>query len=78
MGWWSYLISPIGRYIAGAIAAIVVLGSIYVKIRSDAISETIALSDKEALKRTQDAIASGDAAATDPERLLEDDGHRRD
>jgi hypothetical protein len=74
----AFILSPIGRYVAAIAAVVVVLGWVYVEIRSDAISETIAISDKEALRRTQNAIASGDAAATDPERLLEDDGHRRE
>jgi hypothetical protein len=78
MGWWSYLISPIGRYLIAAGIVFMVLGAVYVKIRHDAISETIALSDKEALRRTQDAIAAGDSVDVSPERLLEDDGHRRD
>jgi hypothetical protein len=78
MVWWSYLISPVGRYLAVAALAMMVLGTVYVKIRSDAISETIALSDKEALRRTQDAIAAGDSVDVSPERLLEDDGHRRE
>ena len=74
----AFILGPIGRYVAAIAAVVVVLGWVYVEIRSDAISETIAISDKEALRRTQNAIASGDAAATDPERLLEDDGHRRE
>jgi hypothetical protein len=74
----SLLISPLGRYIAIAGVLLVVLGGIYVKIKSDAVSEFQAKSTSEALKRTQDAIAAGDAAAVSPERLLESDGHRRD
>lgn len=72
------LLSPLGRYILIGGIVIVVLGGVYVKIRSDAINEVKAQATSDALKRTQDAIAAGDAAAVSPDRLLQDDGHRRD
>ena len=72
------LFSPLGRYILIGGIVIVVLGGVYVKIRSDAINEVKAQATSDALKRTQDAIAAGDAAAVSPDRLLQDDGHRRD
>ena len=72
------LLSPLGRYILIGGLVIVALGGVYVKIRSDAINEVKAQAISDALKRTQDAIAAGDAAAVSPDRLLQDDGHRRD
>jgi len=72
------LFSPLGRYILIGGLVIVALGGVYVKIRSDAINEIKAQATADALKRTQDAIAAGDAAAVSPDRLLQDDGHRRD
>lgn len=72
------LFSPIGRYIVIGGIVIVALGGVYVKIRSDAINEIKAQATSDALKRTQDAIAAGDAAAVSPDRLLQNDGHRRD
>jgi len=72
------LLSPLGRYILIGGLVIVALGGVYVKIRSDAINEVKAQATSDALKRTQDAIAAGDAAAVSPDRLLQDDGHRRD
>lgn len=72
------LFSPLGRYILIGGLVIVVLGGVYVKIRSDAINEVKAQATSDALKRTQDAIAAGDAAAVSPDRLLQNDGHRRD
>jgi len=72
------LFSPLGRYILIVGVLIVALGGVYVKIRSDAINEIKAQATSDALKRTQDAIAAGDAAAVSPDRLLQDDGHRRD
>ena len=74
----TLLFSPLGRYIAIGGVLLVVLGGVYVKIKSDAITEYQAKATSEALKRTQDAIAAGDAADVSPERLLESDGHRRD
>jgi hypothetical protein len=72
------LFSPLGRYILIGGLVIVALGGVYVKIRSDAINEIKAEATADALKRTQDAIAAGDAAAVSPDRLLQNDGHRRD
>ena len=72
------LFSPLGRYILIGGVLIVALGGVYVKIRSDAINEIKTQATADALKRTQDAIAAGDAAAVSPDRLLQDDGHRRD
>lgn len=72
------LFSPLGRYILIGGLVIVALGGVYVKIRSDAINEVKAQATSDALKRTQDAIAAGDNAAVSPDRLLQNDGHRRD
>lgn len=72
------LLSPLGRYILIGGLVIVALGGVYVKIRSDAINEVKAQATSDALKRVQDAIAAGDAAAVSSDRLLQDDGHRRD
>jgi len=72
------LFSPIGRYIAIGGVVMMVLGGVYIKIRNDAVSEYQAAATSEALERTRDAIAAGDAALISPDRLLETDGHRRD
>ena len=74
----TLLFSPLGRYIVIGGVLLVVLGGVYVKIKSDAVSEYQAKATSEALKRTQDAIAAGDAAAVSPDRLLDNDGRRRD
>jgi hypothetical protein len=73
-----FLFTPIGRYIAIAAFAFVVMAGIYVKIRSEAVSEYKAEATQEILERTQNAIRAGDNAAITPDRLLENDGHRRD
>ena len=72
------LFSPLGRYILIGGAVIMVLGGVYLKIRADAIAEVQAAATADALKRVQNAITAGDAAAISPDRLLENDGHRRD
>ena len=74
----TLLFSPLGRYMVIGGVLLMVLSGIYVKIRHDAVSEYQAKATSETLKRTQDAIAAGDAAAISPDRLLENDGHRRD
>lgn len=72
------LFSPLGRYILIGGVVIMVLGGVYLKIRADAIAEVQAAATADALKRVQNAITAGDAAAVGPDRLLENDGHRRD
>jgi hypothetical protein len=73
-----FMFTPIGRYITIAVAALMVLAGIYVKIRSDAVSDYKAEATQEVLERTQNAIRAGDNAVISPDRLLQDDGHRRD
>lgn len=72
------LFSPLGRYILIGGVVIMVLGGVYLKIRADAIAEVQAAATADALKRVQNAITAGDAAVVSPDRLLENDGHRRD
>jgi hypothetical protein len=73
-----FLFTPIGRYITIAVFTLMVLAGIYVKIRSDAVSDYKAEATQEVLERTQNAIRAGDNAVISPDRLLQDDGHRRD
>lgn len=72
------LFTPIGRYITIAVCVLMVLAGIYVKIRSDAVSDYKAEATQEVLERTQNAIRAGDNAVISPDRLLQDDGHKRD
>lgn len=74
----ALILSPLARYIMLGCLVLMLIGSFYVKIRSDAIEAEQARLTSDALKRTQDAITAGDNAAVTPDRLLEDDGHRRD
>lgn len=72
------LFSPIGRYMIIVTALVVILGGVYVKIKSDAVSDYQAEVTSDILKRTKNAIDAGDSAVVSPDRLLESDGHRRD
>jgi hypothetical protein len=72
------LFSPLGRYILIGGVVIMVLGGVYLKIRADAIAEVQAAATADALKRVQNAITAGDNAVISPDRLFENDGHRRD
>ena len=72
------LFSRLGKYILIGGMVLSVLGGVYLKIRSDAIAEVTAAAQADALRRVQNAISSGDNAAVSPDRLLDNDGHRRD
>ena len=74
----SLLFTPVGRYLAIAVAAMVVLGGVYFKIRADAIAEVEAVATADVLRRTQNAVRAGDAIDVTPDGLLKSDGHRRD
>lgn len=72
------IFSPLGRYIIlGGLLTLIIAGA-YAKIKSEAVVNVRAQATADALKRVQDAITAGDAAAVNSDRLLEDDGHRRD
>lgn len=80
MTWLSWIISPIGRWLSAALAALTFLGSIYLKGRA-AGKDTVqrkydddlnrrSKKSLEAEQRVRDSIARGG--------LYDDDGHRRD
>jgi hypothetical protein len=74
----SLLLTPIGRYAAVALAAVVLVFSTYMKIRSDAIDSVEAAATADVLRRTQNAVTAGDDVDTSPDGLLKSDGHKRD
>lgn len=74
----ALLLTPVGKYLAATFVVVMLWGAVYVKIRSDAVREVAAQSTADSLERTQDAIAAGDSVDVSPERLLENDGNRRD
>ena len=74
----SLLFTPVGRYVAIGVAIFVILGGVYYKIRSDAIAEVEAAATTDAIRRMENAVRAGDNAGIGPDRLLQNDGHRRD
>ena len=74
----SLLLTPVGRYLAMAVAAVVVLSGVYFKIRAYAIAEIEAKATADALRRVEHAITAGDAADVSPDGLFKSDGHKRD
>ena len=73
----AFLFTPLGRYIAIAVIALVALTSVYYKIRSDAVAELNASATADALERTNAAIRAGDAITRDPSRLRDSDAFER-
>lgn len=74
----TFFLSPIGRYVGVALAILAVIGTIYMRGRSDALSGAEAAAAADALRRTENAIRSGDSVDVTADGLRNDDGHRRD
>ena len=74
----NLLFTPLGRYLAMAVAVVVVLGGVYFKIRADAIAEIEAKATADALRRVENAVRAGDSVDVTPDGLLKSDGHKRD
>lgn len=74
----SFLFSPIGRFLAAVGGILLAIATVYGKGRRDARQKLEAEANADALHRTQSAIRSGDNAAVSPERLRDNDDHRRD
>jgi len=73
----AFLFSPIGRWMAGIGAILLILGGFYVKVRLDAESRVEAKGNRESLTRTQDAVRAGDNVDVSPDGLRADDKYRR-
>ena len=74
----GFILSPVGRFFAYVGGVLVAIAAVYGKGRRDAKKRLEAQSNADAIRRTQSAIRAGDNAAIGPERLLENDGYRRD
>jgi len=74
----SILLTPLGRGALVGTIILLVLGGLYVKVRSDVAAEIEARATANALRRVQDAVRAGDSVDTSSSGLLKDDGHRRD
>ena len=73
----SLLFTPVGRYLAAAVAIIVVLGGVYFKIRADAIAEVEAAAVADVLRRTENAVNAGDAVDVSADGVRRPDANRR-
>ena len=73
----SLLFTPIGRYAIIAVVVMMMLGGIYAKIRSDAIAEVEAAAVSDALRRTENALRSGDSVDTSTGKLRQHDKFQR-
>ena len=74
----SILLTPFGRYVALAIAGLMLIAYGIHSIKEGAVAEIKAEATADALRRTQDAVRAGDAVDTSPDRVRESDGHKRD
>lgn len=74
----TFLLSPIGRWVAGIGVTLLILGGIYAKITIDAKRRVEAQGTKESLTRTQDAVRAGDSIDITPDGLRANDSYRRD
>jgi hypothetical protein len=74
----SLLFTPLGRYAIIGVIILMTLTGVYYKIRGDAVAEIEAAATADVLRRTGNAIRSGDAVNTSPDRVRDPDQHRRD
>jgi hypothetical protein len=74
----SWLLSPIGRWFAGASMFVATFVAVYARGRADARQKIEGDAIRDAHRRTQDAIRAGDNVDARPDRLRDNDGHRRD
>lgn len=74
----SLIFSPIGRAFSAAGAILLAILAIYSKGRRDARQGLEADAVADANRRMKNAVRAGDAVSSDPARLRESDGYRRD
>lgn len=74
----NWFVSPIIRWAGAVLGVMGAIAMVYGRGRRDAKQKIEAENNADILKRTQDAVAAGDAVSRDPSRLRETDGHRRD
>lgn len=77
----AWLLSPVGRAVAGTVIAVLLLTGLYLALRSSIRDGVVAEKIVEDQEKLKDALNAEDRLrrdASDPARLLLDDGHRRD
>jgi high-affinity K+ transport system ATPase subunit B len=73
----SLLFTPIGRYAAIAMLVIGLTSCVIYKIRKDAVAEVEAKATADALRRTENAIRSGDSVDLSTGGLRQPDKFQR-
>jgi hypothetical protein len=73
----SLLLTPIGRYVAGAIVILLILSGVYLKIKSNAVAGMEAAAQADALRRTQNALKAASDLQFTPDRLRQHDSNER-
>lgn len=78
--WISWLLSPVGRFLAGIGAILLAIFAIYQKGRKDSSSDIKLREAENARKKLQRATNAADATRANNARggLLNNDGYRRD
>jgi hypothetical protein len=74
----SFLLTPLGRYVALGMLVICLTGYGIHLIREQAVAEIEAKAQEDALKRIGNAVTAGDAVNINPDRVRDSDGHKRD
>jgi len=80
MGWLTWLLSPVGRWVSGAGATIALVLAAYWKAREDGKNALRREQADESARRTRNALEADDRVRRDiiAGRLRDDDGFRRD
>jgi hypothetical protein len=80
MGWLTWLLSPVGRWVSGAGATIAIVLAAYWKAREDGKNALRREQADENARRTQNALEADSRTRRDIAGggLYQDDGHRRD
>jgi len=74
----SFVVSPIGRWVALAVILSGLAVAAVVKVRHDAIQAATQQATQDALERLQDAIRRGNAVDNSPDKLRQPDPNCRD
>lgn len=74
----NFIFTPLGRLMGSLAALLAAIGAIYAKGRSDGKDKVRTAATADALRRTQSAVAAGNAVSRDPAKLRDSDGFRRD
>lgn len=74
----NLIFSPIGRVLSAVFAVLVAIATIYKKGKSDAEDNIREKSSSDTIKRLTNAINASHSVSSDPNKLRENDGFKRD